>query len=129
MKKKIKLLCICAVGINRSKYLASYLRRKGYSTRYGGIDYRNEGEFKPVKQKDVEWADIIIIVRKRLVKILKKKFKLGKKKLIVIDITDSKRIVSKKYPELIKLNHLNFQKRWTYPQLKKAIKPYLPFKK
>lgn len=126
--KKLKILSICAVGINRSKYLSLYLRKKGYSTRYGGIDYRNEGEFKPVKQKDVEWADIVIVVRKRLVKILKKKFKLEKKKLIVIDVTDSKRIAGKKYPELLKLNHLNFQKRWTYPQLRKAIKPYLPFK-
>jgi tRNA 2-selenouridine synthase SelU len=38
MKNKTKVLCVCARGRNRSKYLAKYLRRGGYSTRAGGVE-------------------------------------------------------------------------------------------
>lgn len=34
---KLKVLCICTMGLNRSKYLAEYLKGKGYETRYGGV--------------------------------------------------------------------------------------------
>lgn len=121
MKKRI--LCICAQGLNRSKYLAKYLRNKGYSTRFGGIKRDSP---KSVKKEDIEWADIIIITRKRLRSIFKRKYKNIKKKIIVIDVTDSKRLISKEFSYLKKLNYEVFQKKWTRPQLRKAIKKYLP---
>ena len=130
-RKKPKILVICAKGLNRSKYLASYLRRKGYPTKYGGIEPFEEPERKwnPISQKKIDWADIIIIVRKRLHKLLRKKFKAKYKKIIVLDITDSPRLIPKEFSNLKKkLDYKAFQKRWTYPQLRKAIKPYLPLK-
>lgn len=126
MKKKV--LCICAKGMNRSKYLAEYLRRKGYSTRYGGIDPENEKRYKLLKEKDVEWAEIVIIVRKRLLKIFKKKYPKFKGKLIVLDVTDSRRLIGEKYPEFKEINYEQFQKKWTRPQLRKEIKKYLKTK-
>ena len=127
--KKIKVLCICAVGANRSKYLAQYLRRKGYQTKFGGVDYKWEEGANPVKQEDVNWAEIIIITRKRLEKSLRKKFKVKNKKIIVLDVTDSKRLIPEEFAHLRDLDYIKFQKKWTYPQLRKTIKPYLPLKK
>ena len=125
MKKKI--LVVCSKGRNRSKYLAGYLRRKGYLTRNGGVEPYRSKEHKEkyksslIKQEDVDWAEIIVVVRRRLVKILKKKFKIGKKKLIALNVTDSKKSIPKKYAHLKELDHKSFQKAWTYPQLRKAI--------
>jgi|SRR3989344_931073 len=126
---KPHILCICAVGTNRSKYLASYLKKKGYSTRFGGVSYREEGKYNPLKQKDVDWADILIIVRKKLLKIFKKKYKFYNKRIIVLDVTDSKDRIPKEFSSLKILDNEEFQKKWTYSQLRKAIKPYLPIKK
>lgn len=130
MKEKLKILCICAKGMNRSRYLAAYLRRKGYSTRYGGVESFENPEIKwnPVSLKKIEWADIIIVVRKRLVRLLKKKFKINKK-IIILNVSDSKDLVPEKFKHLRNVNHKKFNKIWTYPKLREAIEPYLPFKK
>ena len=126
---KPKVLCICAIGRNRSKYLAGYLKNKGYLTRFRGVHDKKLDFYNPIKQDDVDWADFIIITRKRLGPIFKKKFKSKGKKIIQLDVTDSKRIVGEKYPELGKLDYLTFQKKWTRPKLRRAIKLHLPFKK
>ncbi len=124
--KKPKVLCICAVGLNRSKYLAKYLGNKGYRTRYGGVEDRTDLIPNHFSQEDVDWADIIIITRARLEKLFKKKFKAGNKKIIVLDVTDSKKLIPGNLVHLRKLSHEEFQKKWTRPKLRKAIKPYLP---
>jgi len=129
--KKLKVLCICAKGKNRSRYLAKYLKGKGYTTRFGGID--GGGDFvekieKEITVEDVNWADIVVIVRKRLVDIFNKKFGKVGKKIIALDVTDSRRLIPEEFAHLKDLDHTEFQKKWTYPQLRKAIKPYLPLK-
>tara|TARA_Y100000296_G_scaffold24614_1_gene29038 strand:+ start:2972 stop:3361 length:390 start_codon:yes stop_codon:yes gene_type:complete len=128
--KKPKVLVVCSMGLNRSKYLASYLKNKGYSTRYGGIGFGriNENAHNSFNQEDVNWADIIIVVRKKHKPLLKKHYKIKDKKVIVLDVTDSRRIIGQKYPKLNNLDFETFQKKWTRPQLRKAIKPYLPLK-
>jgi predicted protein tyrosine phosphatase len=128
-KPKVKILCICAKGQNRSKYLANYLRRKGYSTRYGGLEINREYPIgqKFITQKDVGWAEIVILARKRLNPIFKKKFKF-KGRIIILNVTDSKRLIPESHAHLRELPHIEFQKKWTRPQLRKAIKQYLPLK-
>ena len=114
---KIKVLVICAKGLNRSKYLASYLKKEGYSTRYGGVEsYDKEPGKAPnqIKKEDIEWTDIIIITRKRLKEILKDLFEIKDKKILVFNI-----------PDLTSSG--KFEK--TEELLRKAIKPYLPLKK
>gem|GEM_PF-884290 len=131
MKKKTKVLCVCAKGMNRSKYLAKYLRGKGYSTTHGGIEpYKENPEWKwnPLSQKKIDWADVIIVVRERLVGDLKKKFKMKGKNIVVLNVTDSKRLIPEEFKELRDLDHHNFQLKWTRPQLRKAIKGHLPLK-
>jgi len=128
---KTKVLVVCSKGMNRSKYLAKYLRRKGYSTRHGGVEpYENLNWWKwnPISQEKVDWAEVIILIRKRLKKTLQKKFKVRNKRLIVLDVTDSKRLIPEKFKNLRELDHHKFNLKWTYPQLRIAIKPYLPLK-
>ena len=60
----------------------------------------------------------MIIVRKRLVEKFKRKFKF-KGEIIVLDVTDSKRLAPVKFKNL---SHNQFQKKWTRPQLRKALK-------
>ena len=124
MKKKI--LCVCAKGLNRSKYLAEYLKRKGYSTRYGGVetDYENSNTQKIITQEDANWADIIIFVRPRLEREFKEKYTFNGK-IITINVTDSKRLIPEEYSHLRELSYSDFQKKWTRPQLRKAIKKYI----
>jgi len=127
---KPKVLCVCSKGVNRSKYLAKYLKNKGYATRFGGAEIwakisRNPN---PISQADVEWADIIIVTRKRLAPKIKKKFDTKGKRLIVLNVVDSLRLLPKEYAHLKKAGkHTGaFAKQWREPQLRKAIKPYLP---
>ena len=128
---KLKILVVCAKGLNRSKYLASYLKNKGYLTRYGGVEgfFPNEEAPNPIDQKDVDWADIIIIVRRRLKAIFHKKFKSGDKRFVVLDITDSKKLLPKEYSYLKDSSEREFDRKWRRPKLREAIKSYLPLKK
>ena len=130
MERKIKVLVGCSKGLNRSKYLAEYLRRKGYSTRFGGVEGFDDPkmEWNPITQKLIDWSDIVIVVRKRLREVLRKKFKIKSKKIVVVDVTDSKRLIPEELSHLRDLDYLTFQKKWTRPQLRKAIKPHLPLK-
>lgn len=132
MKIIKKVLVVCAKGLNRSPYLASYLKDKGYKTRFGGVENfpgeKSKRTPKLISQEDVNWADVIIIVRERLTPLFKKKFKNKDKKIIVINVTDLKRFVPRKFAKLKEENWKEFDKKWTYPQLRKAIKPYLPLK-
>jgi len=124
---KPKILCVCSMGKNRSKYLASYLKNKGYKTRYGGIGHGKINFYpdNPFNQEDINWADIIIVVRKRHKPLLKKNYKTKGKKIITLEVTDSRKAIGEKDPKLNNLDFETFQKKWTRPQLRKAIKPYL----
>lgn len=128
---KQNILCICTMGENRSKYFATYLRNKGYKTRWGGVGpcRVDPAPTNPVKEKDIEWADVIITARPKHELEMKKKFNIKNKKLIILDVCDSRKKIGEIYPELNFLDKEVFNKKWTYPQLRKSIKPYLPLEK
>lgn len=129
MKKKIKILCVCSMGLNRSKYLASYLKKKGYETRYGGIGPTiNINPMNPFKKEDIDWADVIITARLKHKPLLRKKYKIKNKKIISLDVSDSRGKFEEKHPDFEKLGQEVFDKKWTRPQLRKAIKLHLPLK-
>lgn len=129
--KKLKVLCVCTMGLNRSKYLAEYLREKGYDTRYGEIGpCRIDPESKnPVKKEDIEWADIIITARKKHRPILNNNFGVKDKKIICLDLTDSRKAMGEIYPEFKNIEQDEFNQKWIYPQLRKEIERYLPLTK
>ena len=140
MMKKPKILCVCTAGLNRSKYLAGYLKSKGYETRYGGA-----GAFRsriktflkrmrygftdnPLRGKDIKWAEIIIVVRPKHERILRSIYNIIDKKIIILDVLDTQRMIVKKFPKFKGMDSKTFNEKWTYPQLRKAIKPFLPLK-
>lgn len=125
--KKTRVLAVCAMGANRSKYIAKYLRRKGYSTRYGGIKedaYYEEG-CRPLDFKYVQWAETIIFAREEHKKYFEEKF--GKasysdKKVFVLEVRDSGKDVPEKHNYLLDLPRDEFNKKWTHPNLRKKLK-------
>jgi len=126
MKLKTKILIICSHGINRSKYLASYLMRKGYSTRFGGI--KDEAE-NPLKKEDIDWADIIIFAQKKHINYFKEKYPNIKKKMLILGVSDCPETIARDFPDFKWNKKDNFNKVWTHPQLRKSIKKHLPLKK
>jgi len=118
-KNKKKVLCVCHFGKNRSKYLANFLKEKGYETKYGGI---SDEQGNIVKQEDVDWADVIIVVRDVLKQIFLKNFKVKNQKLITLEVIDN--------PDFLKNNSEfvweEYQETHTYPEIKRQIKEFLP---
>lgn len=118
-----KILCVCVYGLNRSRYLAKYLKNKGYNTRYGGATIEAPN---PIYQRDIDWAEVIVVVRKRFVPVMKERFHIKGKKLIVLDVSDSPFTLFLENKKLKFLDYFNFQEKWTYPQLRKNVEMYLP---
>jgi len=118
---KTKVLSICAIGVNRSKYIANYLRKKGYSTRYGGI---KDEAIKPLDFKHVEWADVIIFAREKHKEYFEDKYgrPYSGKKIYVLEVRDSGKDVPKELDYLHNLPRDEFNKKWTHPNLRKKLK-------
>ncbi len=123
MKKKKRVLCVCSQGVNRSKYLAEYLREKGYSTRYGGIVFF---ALNKLKKSDVDWADIIIFMRKHHKLLFNLKFSKKGKKIISLEIIDNPAKFFFEYPEIVNMDYWEIQKKITYPEIRRQIDKYLP---
>lgn len=128
-----KILCLCDLGRNRSRFLAAYLKQKGFQTRYGGLrvgpkDLLKPNQLsqyaKPTTKKDIDWADLIIIARKGLKSELIKKYQ-PTQKIILLQVSDDQKYIGRKYPKFKKISYVRFQKLWVEPQLKKAIAGYL----
>lgn len=120
--KKTKVLAVCAMGANRSKYIAGYLRKKGYSTRYGGI---KEEAIKPLDFKYVQWAEIIIFAREKHKKYFEEKVgksSLQRKKVFVLEVRDSGKDVPEELSYLNQLPRNEFNKKWTHPNLRNKLK-------
>ncbi len=124
-----RVLCICALGRNRSRYLAEYLEKKGYEARHEGVNCPRGKKCKKCEllhQEDVDWADVIIIVRKILVKYFKENYAWKGKKIIVLDVTDSRKVAARQNPKWLGMDNETFQRDYVHAHLRKAIKPYLP---
>jgi|SRR3989344_1136596 len=123
----MKVLCVCLEGKNRSTYLAKYLKRKGYFTSFGGA---KENAEKPILQKDVDNADLIIVARKWIKEILEKRYNIKNKKLIVLEVPDVAREYGNKAIELFeKYGEEMFQVKYVRPNLRKQIKKHFPLNK
>lgn len=120
MKKK-KILAICSEGINRSKYLANYLRKKGYSMKFGGIKEYAE---TPITLKKIEWADLIIFAQEKHKKWFEEKFGKLKKPYLIFNVRDSGNDVPENKKDLLELSRKDFNRKWTHPNLRKAVKKY-----
>lgn len=128
---KPKVLCVCSMGLNRSKWVADYLKEKGYKTRYGGIGpcKFDPEPANPINPKDLDWADIIIAARSKHEIVLKEKYKIKNKRIIVLEVSDSRYKAYLKNPEWKNISQEEYNKIWTYPKLKEALEKHLPLER
>jgi predicted protein tyrosine phosphatase len=115
------VLCVCRQGRDRSKYLAEYLSEKGYAADYGGIDPHAT---KRLEQAQLDWADIIIVVRTPILEELKTLYRVPKKRLIVLEIPG---VGSADWPaEALMLPREKAKEQYVYPEIRRQIAPHLP---
>jgi len=126
---KPKILCVCTMGLNRSRYVAKYLKEKGYETRYGGVGpcKFDPEPANPANKEDFEWSDIIIVAREKHKKIVEETHFVKDKRIIVLEVSDSREKAAETHPEFKNMDQSEFNKVWTYPKLREAIESYLPF--
>ena len=113
---------VCTQGQNRSKYLAEYLKSKGYATDYGGV--KPDG-INPLTQKKVDWADIIVTVREHIKDKLLDHFESNGKEVICLEVIDNPKRFSKEAQKLAETSWIDFQEKYVYSELRKQIEPYL----
>ena len=112
----MNILVLCAHGKNRSRYLAEYLSTKGYTADYAGV----ESSDTRTVQKKIDDADILITVHPLVKEGLFEYFYVDKQKRL-IDLSTEDR------PEHVLPDNQPHTSS-IYPQLKKQIDAYLPFK-
>ncbi|MFH0891279.1 MAG: hypothetical protein V1867_00695 [Candidatus Falkowbacteria bacterium] len=111
-----RILVICYMGRNRSKYLADYLTGKGFIADCAGIS----PETKNLATQDkIDQSDILIFVMPRIKEKFLRLYKIHKQEIITLDVEDRLDILcpekdshspsearevyeEKVYPELIK---------------------------
>lgn len=118
----MNILFVCTHGMNRSKYLAEYLREKGYTTDYGGV--KEDGQ-NPLKQSQIEWSDIIITVRQKIKEKLLERFNVGDRKIISLEVIDNPKYFPYEQRIIAKDSWDAFQEQFVYPKLREQIQPYL----
>ncbi len=118
----MNILIVCTQGQNRSKYLAEYLKKKGYSADYGGI--KPDG-FNPLSQEKVDWADIIVTVREHIKDKFLDRFEIEGKEVIHLEVLDNPKRFSKEAQELAKRSWDDFQEKYVYSELRKQIEGHL----
>lgn len=128
---KPKVFCVCTMGLNRSKWVANYLKEKGYETRYGGVGpCRVDPEpANSARKEDLEWADIIITARNKHITIIENDFGIKGKKIIALEVSDSRKRAAETDDKFKQISQEEFNKVWTYPKLKEALEEHLPLEK
>jgi predicted protein tyrosine phosphatase len=89
MSETKKLLFVCSLNQRRSPTAERLFRgMEGYETRSVGADPRARA---PVKQADIEWADLVFVMEPKHLQELRRKFKpvLAGKRLICLHIPDT----------------------------------------
>lgn len=78
----MKVLCVCNIGQNRSRIIASILKEHGHDTRYAGV---GDSAINPVNQDMVDWADVVVTALDAHSRALQQRY-LVKKRVISLDI-------------------------------------------
>ena len=118
----VKILVVCTEGQNRSRYLAEYLKRKGYETDFGGI--KKDG-FNPLIQKKVDWADMVITVREHIKDKFLHRFDPKCKKVVHLEVRDNPKRFPAEAQELAAKDWNAFQEKYVYSELRKQVEKYL----
>lgn len=114
----MKILLICTQGQNRSKYLAEYLKKKGYQVKYGGVDPHG---INPLNQKKVDWADVVIAVREHIKDKFLERFDAKGKKVLHLEVKDNPKRFKENARELAEKDWFAFQEKYVYSELRKQV--------
>ncbi len=82
----MKILAVCTYGQNRSKYLAEYLRSKGYDAEYGGV---KQASFNSLTQDKIDWADTIVFANRKIEEKFSEQYNHKDKKSITLDVSNN----------------------------------------
>jgi len=118
------ILIICDWGKNRSKYLADYLKQKGYETKFGGVYPQSPN---PVTQDTVDWSHVIIFVKPEIEKYFFQHFVTNNQKIITLDVEDRMEILAPDKQNLTAEEWTEIQQKQVYPELERQVEKYLPF--
>jgi len=118
----MKILIMCTHGENRSRYLAEYLKRKGYDADYAGVNQSNERELT----RKIAGADIVITVHESVRDRLFERFNLTGKRHIELEVEDRPERVLPECKQLSGEDWTAFQEAYVYPELKRQMHGYLP---
>ena len=119
----MKILVLCSHGENRSRYLADYLRSKGYLY----VDYSGVKVSDNKTQKKIADADLLIVVHKKVMESLSQDFDISDKKIIALDVEDRPEEVLPGKTRLDGEAWIAFQEKYVYPKLKEQIDRFIPF--
>lgn len=116
-----KILVLCTFGINRSRYLAEYLKSKGYNNVvYGGVQ-----EDEDVVKEKIEGSDLIITVHPEVKDALDVHFDIGDRKVIELNVDDRTRNYTANGESLKGDEWTAFQEENVYPKLVEQIESIL----
>jgi len=79
-----------------------------------------------LKKSDVDWADIIIFMRKHHKFLFNLKFSKKGKKIISLEIIDNPAKSIFDHPDIIEMDYWEVQKKITYPEIRRQIDKHLP---
>jgi len=119
----MNVLIVCNWGKNRSAHLASYLQKKGYEVKFGGINPECDN---PVTQGMVDWGDILIFVQPQTKKGFLERLRVDEQKMITLDVEDRIEILVPNKKGLTGEEWVKIQQERVYPELEKQIEKYLP---
>jgi hypothetical protein len=109
----MKILVLCMFGMNRSKYLAEYLKGKGFETDYDGVNNEN---WEAVQEK-INWSDTVITVSHDTHEKARMDFDFVGKKVYTLDVEDCPKAVLPGSEILNGDAWTDFQNKSVYPKL------------
>lgn len=118
----MKILAICYMGMNRSKYLANFLTGQGLEADCAGILPETKNI---VTQERVDRSDVLIFVQPRIREKFFLKFRANKQIIITLEVEDR---LDKICPELVTPSPETITEIYrskVYPALEKQLEPYL----
>lgn len=109
--------------MNRSKYLADFLVKKGFIADSAGILPETKNL---ATQKRVNESDILIFVMPRIREKFLKQFKIGKQEIITLNVEDRLDILCPDKTGIIPADAQKIYETLVYPELRKQIAKYIP---
>ena len=119
----MKILVVCYMGMNRSRYLADFLREKGCDADCAGILTETKNQ---VTQERVDQSDMLVFVLPRIKEKFLDRFSVDTQRIITLDVEDRIDILCPDAGDFTFEEKQTIYKQFVYPKLEKQIANYFP---